>query len=80
MMVTVLLFAGVLLGALGAVFCYRLGLIEGSRLTREGRLEKAPPPKKKKKDAWGVFCGTSTAMTAPAGVRKGWNKWERAKK
>ena len=32
MMVTVLLFAGVLLGALGAVFCYRLGLIEGSRL------------------------------------------------
>ena len=49
MMVTVLLFAGVLLGALGAVFCYRLGLIEGSRLTREGRLERAPPRRKRKR-------------------------------
>ena len=44
MMVTVLLFAGVLLGALGAVFCYRLGLVEGSRLAREGRLERSPSP------------------------------------
>ena len=67
MMVTVLLFAGVLLGALGAVFCYRLGLVEGSRLAREGRLERSPSPEEKEK-------GTSTAMTAPAGVRKGWNK------
>ena len=47
MMVTVLLFAGVLLGALGAVFCYRLGLVEGSRLAREGRLERSPSPEEK---------------------------------
>ena len=53
MMVTVLLFAGVLLGALGAVFCYRLGLTEGSRLAREGRLEKSQSPEEKEKGRLG---------------------------
>ena len=33
---TVCLLLGVLLGALGALCCYRLGLSEGSRLAREG--------------------------------------------
>ena len=41
---TVCLLLGVLLGALGALCCYRLGLSEGSRLAREGKLEKAPSP------------------------------------
>ena len=41
---TICLLLGVLLGALGALCCYRLGLSEGSRLAREGKLEKAPSP------------------------------------
>ena len=52
-MVTVLLFAGGLLGALGAEFCYGRGLVEGSRLTREGRLERSPSPEEKEKGRLG---------------------------
>ncbi len=52
-MMTFCLLWGVLLGALGAVYCYRLGLIEGSRLTREGRLEKSQSPEEKEKGRLG---------------------------
>ncbi len=45
---TVCLLLGVLLGALGALCCYRLGLSEGSRLAREGKLERSPPAEKEK--------------------------------
>ena len=50
---TVCLLLGVLLGALGALCCYRLGLSEGSRLAREGKLEKAPSPEEKEKGRLG---------------------------
>ena len=50
---TVCLLLGVLLGALGALCCYRLGLIEGSRLVREGRLERSPSPEEKEKGRLG---------------------------
>ena len=43
----------ILLGALGALCCYRLGLSEGSRLAREGKLEKAPSPEEKEKGRLG---------------------------
>ena len=52
-MMTFCLLSGVLLGALGALFCYRLGLIEGSRLAREGRLEKSQSPEEKEKGRLG---------------------------
>ena len=52
-MMTFCLLWDVLLGALGAVYCYRLGLIEGSRLTREGRLEKSQSPEEKEKGRLG---------------------------
>lgn len=50
---TICLLLGVLLGALGALCCYRLGLSEGSRLAREGRLERSPSPEEKEKGRLG---------------------------
>ncbi len=50
---TVCLLLGVLLGALGALCCYRLGLSEGSRLAREGKLERSQSPAEKEKGRLG---------------------------
>ena len=47
------LLAGILLGALGSVLCYRLGLWEGSRLAREGTLERKRDTAEKEKGRLG---------------------------